>query len=61
LLFRFLSLEVQESAYGIVVALFITREQAVSDLSEGGAGTQGLNESLKDIQQRVAFHVYYRL
>ena len=44
-----LPLEVQESAYGIIVALFFTREQAVPDLSKGGTSTQGLNESLKDI------------
>ena len=46
LLFRLLPLEVQESADGIVVALFFTREQAGLDLSEGGTGTQVLNESL---------------
>jgi hypothetical protein len=61
LLFRLLPLEVQESAYGIVVALYITREQAVPDLSEGGTSTQGLNESLKNIHQRVALHSYNRL
>jgi hypothetical protein len=61
LLIRFLSLEVQESANGFIVTLFFTREQAVLDLSEEGTGTQGLNESLKDIQQRVALPVYNRL
>jgi hypothetical protein len=59
--FRLLPLKVQESAYSIVAALFFTREQAVPDLSEGGGGTQGLNETLKDIHQGVALHVYDRL
>jgi hypothetical protein len=61
LLIRFLSLEVQESAYGIVITFFFTREQADSYLFEGGTGTQGLYESLKDIQQRVTLPVYNRL